>query len=336
MSDKEWYMVLQTPIKSSLVTETMTQTTTSDPTVDLKQNPGSMTIPDESLPKEVRNATDSLLGPKAKIRIGTWNVRTMNDTSKLAQVINEMQRRKLDILRMSECRWTGSGKQTSNGGSDILCFCHKEQHIQGVSIVMSKSKVNTLLGWEPVSERLIRAHFNLKYCKLTILQCYAPTNDASDEIKDDWYEQLKQATAKVPQHDMLLIMGDMNTKVGEHKMIYEGAMGRQGCGQMNNNGMQVANLCLANSCVIGGTIFPHKQIHKLTWSSPDGSTINQIDDIVINGRWRRSLQDVKVYRAADFFSDHYLVTANIKLKLKKANDKITYWKHVYCQTESTN
>ena len=74
-----------------------------------------------------------------------------------------------------------------------------------------------------------------------------------------------------------------------------------------------AEFCLENDCVIGGTIFPH----KTTWNSPDGKTTNQIDHIAVNGKWRRSLQDVRVYRGADVNSDHHLLVANIKLKLRK-------------------
>ena len=74
-------------------------------------------------------------------------------------------------------------------------------------------------------------------------------------------------------------------------------------------------LCLNNNCIIAGTIFPHKNIHKLTWKSPDGRTINQIDHVTINKKWRRSLLDVKVYRSADVSSDHYMLFAKVKLKL---------------------
>ena len=78
---------------------------------------------------------------------------------------------------------------------------------------MNKQSVSTRMEWEPINERIIKARFKSKYCKLTIIQCHAPTNDSEDEVKEDWYEQLQAEVTKVPQHDMLLVMGDMNAKV---------------------------------------------------------------------------------------------------------------------------
>ena len=86
-------------------------------------------------------------------------------------------------------------------------------------------------------------------------------------------------------------------------------MGRQSIGEMNNNGERFYELCSENNLIIGGTTFQHKDIHKYTWTSPDGKTRNQIDHIIINRRWRRSLQDVKAKRGADIGSDHNLVVA---------------------------
>ena len=70
--------------------------------------------------------------------------------------------------------------------------------------------------------------------------------------------------------------------------------------------------------MIGGTLFQHKTIHKLTWRSPDGRTESQIDHILVNGKWRRSLQDVKTRRLADAGSDHNLLIGKLALKLRKA------------------
>ena len=100
-------------------------------------------------------------------------------------------------------------------------------------------------------------------------------------MKEDWYEQLQAEVAKVPQHDMLLIMGDMNANIGSDNTDKERAMGSQGCGSITNNGET-------------GKLLSQQQLcdnHKLTWKSPDGKTVNQIDHVVINNKWRRSLNE---------------------------------------------
>jgi len=74
-----------------------------------------------------------------------------------------------------------------------------------------------------------------------------------------------------------MVRGDLNPKVGADNKNFENAKGRQGLGNMNENGLRIAELCSNNNLVIGGTLFPHKQIHKATWVSPDQTTQNQID-----------------------------------------------------------
>ena len=110
-------------------------------------------------------------------------------------------------------------------------------------------------------------------------------------------------------------MEDINAKVGLDNSNCEAAMGKHGYGSIDDNGERLVDFCLNNNCIIGGKIFPHKNIQKLTWKSPDGRTINQIDHVIINKKWRRFLLDVKVYRGADVSSDHNMLFAKIKLKL---------------------
>ena len=129
----------------------------------------------------------------------------MFETGKTAQVTKEMTRYDLDILGVSECRCIGSGRKARGDGFTILFSGKENTHTSGVALIISRSTEKTLIEWEPVSDRIIRARFHSKYCKLTILQCYAPTKEAEDEVKDDWYEQLQYEVSRVPQHDMLLI-----------------------------------------------------------------------------------------------------------------------------------
>ncbi len=99
-------------------------------------------------------------------------------------------------------------------------------------------------------------------------------------------------------------------------------MGRMGVGnEMSDNGVRFASFCLANELVIGGTVFQHPNIHKTTWVSPCGKYRNQIDHIAISRKHRSSLLDVRVRRSADVGSDHQLLMAKLKFKLKKHKEE---------------
>lgn len=76
-------------------------------------------------------------------------------------------------------------------------------------------------------------------------------------------------------------------------------------------------MCDMNELVITGTLFPHKTILKVTWVSPGGNTMNQIDHVLISRRFRNLVKDTRVYRSADIRSDHHLVNTVVKLRLSK-------------------
>ena len=112
----------------------------------------------------VSGPTSSLATPKHTLRVGAWNVRTMYETGKTAQVFKEMERYRLNILGLSEIRWTGSGKFTLGTGA-TLCYSGRldGQHHEGVGIAMDRQSAKALLEWEPVSSRIVRARFHSKF-----------------------------------------------------------------------------------------------------------------------------------------------------------------------------
>ena len=71
-----------------------------------------------------------------------------------------------------------------------------------------------MLEWNPINERIIKARYNSWFAKLSFIVCYAPTEDAEEEQKDTFYDELKASVDETPSHDVLLITGDLNTKVG--------------------------------------------------------------------------------------------------------------------------
>ena len=263
-----------------------------------------------------------LLKPRKLLKIATWNVRTMYESGRAAQIAREMKRYNISILGLSETRWLQSGHLRLATGEQILYSGHTDDgatHSEGVAMMLTPEAQRALIGWEPVSSRIITAKFTTKKkdIKLNVIQCYAPTNDSEEEKKDDFYQQLQAELDKTGNKNMTLLMGDFNAKIGTDNTGYETIMGTQGLGAMNENGGRFADMCAINQMVIGGSIFTHKRIHKATWRSPDHVTENQIDHICISQKFRRSWKDVRVMRGADVSSDHHMLATSVRLRLRK-------------------
>ena len=110
----------------------------------------------------------------------------------------------------------------------------------------------------------------------------------------------------------------MNAKVGRENKGREGELcPHRAVGRMNENGELLTDFCKANKLVIEGSLFLHKECHKVTWVSPDRRTQNQIDHVITSRRWRSSLQDVRARQGADVGSDHHLLIAKLKLGWQK-------------------
>ncbi|KAJ3581358.1 hypothetical protein NHX12_016737 [Muraenolepis orangiensis] len=263
-----------------------------------------------------------LLTSRRPTTIATWNVRTMYAGGKAAVIAEEMKRYGISLLGLGETRWLQSGQVKLASGETILYSGHPEDsapHTEGVAFMLSKEAQRALISWEPINSRIITAKFQTTHKKinLQVVQCYAPTNDTDDETKDQFYNQLYTILQDRKGKDIIILMGDMNAKIGGNNNGFEPVMGREGLGTMNANGERFAAACADNNLVIGGSVFQHKNIHKATWVSPDHTTENQIDHICISQKFRHSLLDVRVRRGADAGSDHHLLTAKIQLKLKR-------------------
>ena len=277
----------------------------------------NMTLPDQSQ-MEVRRLTPSLTKPKVNVNIGCWNVRTLYSIGKSAQLAREMDKYKIDVMGVSECRWMGQGKVKINTRESVI-FSGREDNIHrhGVAIMMTKKAEQALMEWKPISDRIIYAKFFSRYVKLSIIQVYAPTNEANVEDKDNFYEQLQTVMDSVHKHDILLVMGYLNAKVEEDNEGYENIIGSHGVGERNDNGERLVDFCRLNNLMVTGTIFPHILIHIQTWTSPGGKTKNQIDHVLVSRQHRTSVMDTRAMRGADIASDHQLVRSKIKLKLKR-------------------
>lgn len=263
------------------------------------------------------SAINQIFSTKTIIKFGCWNARTLSQDGKLHIALKEMENYKMDILGISEMRWIGKGQSTEEQ-STILYSGHDTTHTHGVGIILKGEARKALTSWDPVSDRIITARLLGKHSKISFIQVYAPTEAADEEEKDAFYGELQDVIDAIPSFDLKILMGDLNAQIGPQRMMLESTLGPHGTAERhNNNGSRLISFCSANGLRIGNTFYAHKNIHKKTWRSPDGRTMNEIDWICISSRWRSSLRDVCVRRGADIGSDHYLLMGSIRIKLKK-------------------
>ena len=104
-------------------------------------------------------------------------------------------------------------------------------------------------------------------------------------------------------------------KVGSQET--PGVTGKFGHGVQNEAGQRLIEFCQENALVIANTIFQQHKRRRYTWSSPDGQHKNHTDYILCSHRWRSSIQSAKTRPGADYSSDHELLIAKFRLKLKK-------------------
>ena len=88
-------------------------------------------------------------------------------------------------------------------------------------------------------------------------------------------------------------------------------------GVRNETGQRLTEFCQENTLVIANTLLQQHKRRLYTWTSPDGQHQNQIDCILCGQRWRSSIQLAKTRPGTDCGSDHELLIAKFRLKLKK-------------------
>ena len=111
---------------------------------------------------------------------------------------------------------------------------------------------------------------------------------------------------------MKILLGDFNAKVGREK-IFKPTIGNESLHQhSNDNGVRIVNFATSKNLVVKSTMFPHRNIHKYTWTSPDGKNHNQINHILIDRSRHSSILDARSFRGADCDIDHYLVVEKLR------------------------
>ena len=126
---------------------------------------------------------------------------------KLEVVKQEMARVNVDILGISELRWTGIGE--FNSDDHYIYYCgQKFLRRNGVTIMVNKRVRNAVLGCNLKNDRMISVHFHGKPFNITVTQAYSPTSNAEEAEIERFDEDLQDLLELTPKKDVLFIIGD--------------------------------------------------------------------------------------------------------------------------------
>ena len=103
-----------------------------------------------------------------------------------------------------------------------------------------------------------------------------------------------------------------------------GGTGKFGLGVQNEAGQRLIEFCQENGLVIANTLFQQHKRRLYIWTSPDGQHQNQIDYILCSQGWRSSIQSAKTRLGVDCDSEHELLIAKFRLKLKKVGEPLDH------------
>ena len=148
-----------------------------------------------------------------------------------------------------------------------------------------------------------------------VIQVYGLTSSTEEAEVEQFYEDLQDLLELTPKKDFLFIIGGCNAKVGSQELV--GVTGKFDPGVQNEEGQRLIDFCQENTLIIANTLFQQHKRRLYTWTSPDGQHQNQIDYTLCSQRWRRSIQSAKTRPGGDCGSDHELLIAKFRLKLKK-------------------
>ena len=140
----------------------------------------------------------------------------------------------------------------------------------------------------------------------TIVSAYALTMTNPDEVKDMFYDDLDNIISATPSTDKLILLSDLNARVGTDHQTWEGVIGSVGVGKCNSNSLLLRK-CAENDLLITNTVFKLPNKNMISWMHPRSKHWHLIDYVIVRRTDRQDITNTMC--GADCWTDHRLVVS---------------------------
>ena len=269
-----------------------------------------------------------LLKCKQTIQIETFNVRTLNRIDQVPELTASAVEHKIDIICIQEHRYTYNEDikyhETGNGWTLATVSAWKNSHNAtegGVGIHIGPRALKTLNSIGRIQPRMMETTFNGNP-RATMIFCYSPTNVSEETELVAFYDELSSLVLSIPKHNLLVIGGDMNAQMGKN-----GNNKYSRHKTSNRNGQHLTDFMIENRLKCLNTNYQIREGKLWTYTYRNNSKA-QIDYVFINKKWKNSAINCEAYSSFEgVSSDHRIVTAKIRLSLRKNPTRTVTTKH---------
>ena len=258
-----------------------------------------------------------LLSTRSEMHITTFNACTLNKSFYLDELTNSMEKHNLSIVCIQEHRFFHiepikyhqlSSEYTLLTLSATLNDSNAS--VGGVGILLNKDSLDSLLSAESITPRILILTF-AGNPKTSIICCYSPHNQSSEEEVSSFYQDLSEVMEQVPAHNVVFLCGDFNAQLGIDNVHHSYHT------HTNRNGEHLVNFMESFSLVAVNTRF-QKPSRKLWTCQYRNGSRGQVDYILVRRKWVKSVTNIETYTStfSGINSDHKALTAKVKLRLR--------------------
>ncbi|GJW69836.1 craniofacial development protein 2 [Tanacetum coccineum] len=216
-----------------------------------------------------------------RIRVGSWNVSSL--TSKLLELVDALERHRVDITCFQETKWKGS----SNKEDKVVHVNRCSDRIISLTLVIEGETVNVICA-------------------------YAPQAGLSEEEKKAFLDSLDEVVRESPTDQRLILGGDLNGHIGATTEGYSGLHGGFGYGVRNEECRSILDFATAHDLAVVNSYFKKRDHHLITFQS--GGRCTQIDYLLVRRGDLKACKDCKVFPGEACSSQHRLLAMDTLFK----------------------
>ncbi|XP_050561583.1 uncharacterized protein LOC126912619 [Spodoptera frugiperda] len=251
-----------------------------------------------------------------KLKILTFNVRTLGTEERLIELEHALSHIKWDIIGLAEVR--REGEKILEREDSIFYHMGESSSQYGVGFLIHKKWKNNIIEFISYSDRIALLKFKIDHTKtLTIIQVYAPTSTHTDDEIEEFYDLLNRACDE-HRGTWMMVIGDFNAKIGSALPSDNyNILGPHGIGHRNDRGTRLIQFASSQNLNINNTFFYKKPHRRWTWFSPDGHTKNEIDFSLSSTK--QIVTNIEVLNNFKFSSDHrpLRITLSFNAKIRR-------------------